>query len=137
MWVIGLIINSLLIHLRRRRSSIQIFVAYTGDYVSYESDQQLVQLKEVLNHAVSGAIATVGILGNHDYGKNWSDQKVADKITQQLQDAGIEVLSNQQMEFDGLNFIGFDDYWGLNFEPQKVMDQYDSTKPNIVLCPQS
>src|SRR5690606_19473819 len=46
------------------------FVVYTGDYVSYENEEQFEQLDEVLKYTVKGKIGTVGILGNHDYGKN-------------------------------------------------------------------
>jgi len=73
-------------------------------------------------------------LGNHDYGKNWAEQKVADKITSQLEKANIKILKNQQAEIGGLNFIGFDDYWALNFAPEKVMKQYDKSKANLILC---
>lgn len=110
------------------------FVAYTGDYVSYENEEQYDQLDEVLDHAVKGKIATVGILGNHDYGHNWSEQKVADKITRQLENNGIRILKNEQKEYEGLNFIGFDDFWGLNFFPERAMKYYDPNKSNIVLC---
>lgn len=110
------------------------FVVYTGDYVSYENGKQFKQLDEVLSYAVKGKIGTVGILGNHDYGKNWAEQKVADKISSQLEDVGIRILKNEQTEINGLNIIGFDDYWALNFDPQKVMDKYDDTKANLVLC---
>ncbi len=110
------------------------FVVYTGDYVSYESPEQFGQLQKVLASAVHGRLATVAILGNHDYGKNWTEQAVATMITNQLQSAGIEVLVNQQLEFEGLNFLGIDDYWGPNFEPEKVMKYYDPAQANIVLC---
>lgn len=110
------------------------FVVYTGDYVSYENEKQFQQLEEVLQYTVKGKLGTVGILGNHDYGKNWAEQAVADKISSQLEKAKINILNNQQKEISGLNFIGFDDYWGLNFSPNKVMNQYDETKANIVLC---
>lgn len=110
------------------------FVAYTGDYVSYENEKQFSQLDEVLQHAVKGKIGTLGILGNHDYGKNWAEKDVADQISNQLQEHGIDVLKNEQKEYEGLNFIGFDDYWGLNFDPKIVMDKYNSNKSNIVLC---
>jgi len=110
------------------------FVAYTGDYVSYENEEQFTQLDEVLKHTVKGKIATVGILGNHDYGKNWAEQEVADKISIQLRENGIEVLKNEQKEYEGLNFIGFDDYWALNFKPQKIMNNYNPNISNIVLC---
>ncbi|MFT5512352.1 MAG: putative MPP superfamily phosphohydrolase [Bacteroidia bacterium] len=110
------------------------YVVYTGDYITYDDAVQLEQLENVLKHTVKGKIATVGILGNHDYGKNWSDQNVSDNVSAQLKDAGIEVLRNGQKDFDGLNIIGFDDYWGLNFSPEIVMNDYDATKANLLLC---
>lgn len=110
------------------------FVVYTGDYVSYETNQQIEQLNVVLKHAVLGKIGTFGILGNHDYGKNWAEQEVADKITMQLEMAGIHVLSNKSVEVNGLTFLGFDDYWGLNFGPEELMQNHDPQKPTIALC---
>jgi uncharacterized protein len=110
------------------------FVVYTGDYVSYENEEQFTQLKTVLNHAVKGTLGTVGILGNHDYGKNWEEQDVATKITSVLENAGVTILNNEQKDFNGLNIIGLDDYWGLNFNPKKVMNQYDDQLANLVLC---
>lgn len=110
------------------------FVVYTGDFVNYENEQQFEQLAEVLPHFVKGKLATVGVLGNHDYGKNWAEQQVADTITQQLEKEKISILSNQQEEYHGLNFIGFDDYWALNFSPKKVMKKHNPNKANIVLC---
>jgi len=110
------------------------FVVYTGDYVSYENEMQFQQLEEVLQHTVKGKIGTVGVLGNHDYGKNWAEQNVADKISEQLTNAGIEVLKNEQVDISGLNIIGFDDYWALNFKPENVMNNYDKNKANLLLC---
>ena len=110
------------------------FVAYTGDYVSYENEEQFKQLDEVLKNIVKGKVGTVGILGNHDYGKNWSEQIVANNITNLLEKSGVQVLSNQQTEVNGLNFIGFDDYWGLNFNPEKAMQNFNPELANIVLC---
>lgn len=110
------------------------FVVYTGDYVSYENEKQFEQLSTVLEHAVIGKLGTVGVLGNHDYGKNWSEQSVANTITQTLEKSGIKILKNEQIELNGLNFIGFDDFWGLNFNPMEVMKNYNSNKANIVLC---
>lgn len=110
------------------------FVVYTGDYVNYENAEQFVQLEEVLRFVVKGKIGTAAILGNHDYGINWSEQKVADRITALLQESGISVLKNQAVEFGGLNIIGLDDLWGLNFSPQIIMNSYDPNRANIVLC---
>lgn len=110
------------------------FVVYTGDYVSYENKEQFQQLNEVLKHVVKGKFGTVGILGNHDYGKNWAEQEVADEITTILENSGITILSNEKTSIKGLNIIGLDDYWGLNFNPQKIMYQVDHSNANLVLC---
>lgn len=110
------------------------FVSYTGDYVNYESHEQFGQLDKVLKHVVKGKLGTFGVLGNHDYGKNWAEQDVADQISNLLTKAGVHMLSNTQREFQGLNVIGFDDYWALNFNPSNVMSAYDSKKANLLLC---
>jgi uncharacterized protein len=111
------------------------FVAYTGDFVTtYKDEVQYEDLKEVLKHSVKGKLGTVGVLGNHDYGKNWGQRDVADNISKIVNDNGIKILRNEQLEIEGLNFIGFDDYWGLNFKPEKVMKEYEPLKSNIVLC---
>ncbi len=110
------------------------FVVYTGDFVSYDTQEQLKQLKEVFKHVVKGKMGTVGVLGNHDYGKDWSEQSVADKITTILEDTGVSILNNEQKNISGLNIIGLDDYWGLNFNPQKIMNQLNHENANLVLC---
>ncbi|CAM1341600.1 metallophosphoesterase [Tenacibaculum aestuarii] len=110
------------------------FVVYTGDYVSYDNKEQLEQLKEVLRFSVKGKIATIGILGNHDYGKNWKETSVSNKISDLLNQSGITVLRNEQKEYSGLNFIGLDDYWGTNFNPEPIMSQYNNNIANLVLC---
>lgn len=111
------------------------FVVYTGDYVStYKDEVQYEKLEETLKNRVKGKIATVGILGNHDYGKSFSQNNVADKVSEMLTKSGIRLLRNESDEFKGLNFIGFDDFWGLNFNPEKALTGLDISNANIVLC---
>lgn len=110
------------------------FVVYTGDYVSYESNDQIGQLKKVMQHATHGSMGTFGILGNHDYGKNWADQEVADSISEVLKNNEIHLLSNSKSSKNGLNFIGLDDLWALNFDPKKILSSINNKQANIVLC---
>ncbi|QNM86229.1 metallophosphoesterase [Polaribacter pectinis] len=110
------------------------FVVYTGDYVSYENEEQFTQLETVLKHVVKGNLGTVGTLGNHDYGNNWAEQNVADKITNLLENSGVSILNNEEKNINGLNIIGLDDFRGLNFNPKKIMSNYNKTKANLVLC---
>ncbi|MGB3132064.1 MAG: metallophosphoesterase [Saprospiraceae bacterium] len=111
------------------------FVVYTGDYVSLSNDEvQYDKLQETLKNIVHGRLGTLGILGNHDYGKNWSQISIANNIADKLEQSGIKVLRNESVELNGINFIGFDDYWGRNFNPEKAMNGFDKTKANIALC---
>jgi uncharacterized protein len=111
------------------------FVVYTGDYVSTYKDEVLYDdLAKVLAHLPKGKLGTFAILGNHDYGRNFSQNHVADKIAQMLEDEKVQVLRNAQFNCEGLNFIGFDDYWGTNFAPEKAMQNLDVSQANIALC---
>ncbi|AQX12315.1 phosphoesterase [Elizabethkingia meningoseptica] len=110
------------------------FVVYTGDYVSWESEQQYTQLRKVMQYVVRGKLGTCGILGNHDYGKNWSERHIAANICDILESSGITMLNNAQQESHGLNLIGFEDFWSPNFNPLQVMKEYDPAKANLVLC---
>ena len=78
------------------------FVVYTGDYVNYESAEQFGQLAEVLEHTVRGRLGTLGILGNHDYGVNWAEPAVAERIVALMEAAGITVLRNEERTVAGL-----------------------------------
>lgn len=109
-------------------------VVYTGDYVSYNNQEQLKQLEIVLENVVIGKLGTFGILGNHDYGKNWAENEVANNITSILINSGVKVLRNEQATIEELNIIGFDDLWGRNFNPEKAMSNYKNNEANIVLC---
>lgn len=110
------------------------FVVYTGDFVNHGTSQEREDLKIVIQNAVFGSLGTFGILGNHDYGKDWKELDVAENICEILESFGVTMLNNSQMESNGLNFIGFDDLWSSNFNPMKVMTDYDASKANVVLC---
>lgn len=109
-------------------------VVYTGDYVSYEDEEQLVQLREVLQHALVGKLGTLAILGNHDYGSHWAEGSLADAISAELSLAGMEVLRNTATNIQGLNILGIDDLWGTNFAPEQVLSTHDPDAANLVLC---
>jgi len=110
------------------------FVVYTGDYVNHGTSEDHESLKKVMAKAVYGKLGTLGILGNHDYGKTWKDLGSSKEICRILQNNGVTMLNNEQVESHGLNIIGFDDLWSPNFDPMKVMKDYNSEKANLVLC---
>jgi uncharacterized protein len=110
------------------------FVVYTGDFVSYETPKQFEQLETVLKSVVKGKFGTVGILGNHDYGKQYKQMEVADTVVTMLEKVGVQMLRNRKTHIEGLDFVGFDDYWGMNFDPEKALADYDSSTATVVLC---
>ncbi|WP_353150340.1 metallophosphoesterase [Chryseobacterium sp.] len=110
------------------------FVVYTGDFVNNGTMQEQEDLKKVMEKGVMGSLATFGILGNHDYGRNWKDVEYAENICEILRNYGITMLRNAQQESHGLNFMGFDDLWSPNFQPSEVMAQHDPSQANVVLC---
>jgi predicted MPP superfamily phosphohydrolase len=109
-------------------------VVYTGDFINYESAEQFDQLNEVFAHAVIGKMATIGILGNHDYGVNWEQQEVANRVTEIVTSHGITVLRNQKTEVNGLTIIGLDDLWSPNFQPELAFIDTNFNQANLVLC---
>ncbi len=110
------------------------FVVYTGDYITYEGPEQLQQLETVLESVVRGKCGTLAVLGNHDYGINWTQEEVAEQVSRLLSSAGVQVLRNECSEVSGLNFIGLDDLWAKKCLPETVSSARHLHKANIVLC---
>ena len=109
-------------------------VVYTGDYVNHSTEKDHKSLEMVMKDAVFGKLGTFGILGNHDYGKNWKDVGASQTVTKILSDSGVKMLMNEQENCEGLNIIGLDDFWSPNFDPLKVMKAYNSHIASLVLC---
>lgn len=109
-------------------------IVYTGDYVHYDENNSFKELQEMVSYFPKGKMGTVGILGNHDFGKEWAEPKVADNITEILETSEVTILRNSTTEVEGLNILGIDDFWGTNFFPEKAMSNYNSEKANLVLC---
>ncbi|MBE2256303.1 MAG: metallophosphoesterase [Ignavibacteria bacterium] len=127
--------NYILESFRRAKQFNPDFVVYTGDYLTLHKGKVLYnELDEVFNESVRGKFGTIAILGNHDYGEDWADQKVADEVTDLITRKGITLLKNDRTEIEGLNFTGLDDYWGLNFKPVEILEGIEKSKANIVLC---
>lgn len=120
--------------LRKAQAYAPDIVVYTGDFVSYESARQLEELRAVMDQATRGRLATLAILGNHDYGEKWRESAVADEIVDLLTENDITTLRNAATDVAGLNVIGVDDLWGTNFAPQQALAHYAPDRANLVLC---
>ena len=108
-------------------------VAFTGDLITNNRKIAFDELARVLRHWPRGRLATVASLGNHDYGKNWEQPEVADRVERRARAAGITVLRNATLEVEGLQLAGLDDLWGTNFNPRSTLEALDPDRPAVVL----
>ena len=111
-------------------------VVFTGDFLSMNRDGSVPveKLKRVLAHFPRGSFATLGVLGNHDYGMLWRQSTVADLTVDIARNSGIDIIRNTTREVSGLQITGFDDLWGPNFGAKRVLEHVDHSKPTLVLC---
>lgn len=116
----------------RVRSLQSDFVAITGDFVSHHG-RIVDQAARVYRHLPLGRLATVGILGNHDYGYHSSDVRLGDELQSIFHQAGMTILKNQAIDIEGLRLIGLDDRWGPFFDPAPIMKTVETGSPTIVL----
>jgi predicted MPP superfamily phosphohydrolase len=86
-------------------------VAFTGDFITLTrgAAPPYDQVKRVLDRFPQGKLATLGVLGNHDYGHGWSEANVASRLVEVAYDRGMRVLRNEAVAVDELEFIGLDD----------------------------
>jgi hypothetical protein len=101
----------------------------TGDLISYRVERredQFTQLRGVLSHLAPARLATLSILGNHDYGRGWREDAVAARVVTELERAGVRVLRNACANVQGLDIIGFDDIWSGHADAALALAQRTS-----------
>lgn len=99
-------------------------VVITGDFISYRHARggaQFAQLRDVLSQVPQGRLATLGILGNHDYGRDWSEDDVAARVVAEAERAGVRILRNESQAVAGLDIIGVDDLWAHRSDPTTAL----------------
>jgi predicted MPP superfamily phosphohydrolase len=116
----------------------------TGDFVTYHGPQNIDQVARVLEHVRPAVLATLAILGNHDYGRGylgwghnghgWNDGEVAESLARRINDAGIDLLRNSYRDVQGLQIAGLDELLGPNFRPEKALSGLDPKRAHLVLC---
>ena len=120
----------------RLRALTPDIVVVTGDFHTHRADlgeAQFIQLRTVLARLPRGRLATVGILGNHDYGRAWSEPAVALRVAAEAERAGVRVLRNEVHSIGGLDIIGIDDLWSRAADTGHALAARQSSAA-IALC---
>jgi predicted MPP superfamily phosphohydrolase len=108
----------------------------TGDFLTYRhatGAAQFDQLRGVLAHLPQGRWATLGILGNHDYGRRWAEPEVAANIVREAERVGMRVLRNEVANVRGLDVVGIDDLWARRAAPLAAL-RSRSSDAALALC---
>lgn len=106
----------------------------TGDWMTCRYDESLDQTRRVLSHLRPAKLATLGILGNHDYGAGWRQNDVAARLSGLAADAGVEMLRNECREVAGLSIVGMDDLWSDKLNPRAALETVEDGRASVVLC---
>lgn len=107
-------------------------VVYTGDFISHYPGYEA-HIQRMFPHLPHGTLGTCGILGNHDYGKNWLEEAVASCVVRAAAQSGIMVLRNAIHEVAGLQIVGMDDLWAGQFIPAEAFGKLDRKRAALVL----
>jgi uncharacterized protein len=107
-------------------------VVVTGDLISFHPSI-FEQMASVYRHFPRGRLATLAILGNHDYGPEWSHPEIAARVVETVSGFGVTVLRNQVHEIEGLRVVGLDDLWAKRFDTRQVVPLLKSAPPAVVL----
>lgn len=108
----------------------------TGDFLTHRRTrgaEQYDQLRAVLAHLPKGRLATLGVLGNHDYGWNWSEPPVAATVAGVAEQAGVRILRNDVAHVQGLDIVGIDDLWSTRADPAAAL-RARSSDAALALC---
>jgi uncharacterized protein len=109
-------------------------LALTGDFMTSVRGEEVGHALRVLARLRPARLATLAVLGNHDYGMGARDAVAAQRLAGGLRALGVEVLRNSARDVAGLTVAGLDDYWGPFFDPARVLSALDPTGANLVLC---
>jgi predicted MPP superfamily phosphohydrolase len=107
-------------------------VVLTGDLVSHH-EGMFEQMERVYRRFPRGRIATVGVLGNHDYGAGWSHPEIAARVATIADASGIHILRNEVRDVDGLQIVGLDDLWAKHFDASRALRDVDDGRAALAL----
>ncbi len=107
-------------------------VCYTGDYVTWRP-WVMDRAARVLAGLARGRLATLAVLGNHDYGPGWAHPEIAERMSGLLGAHGARVLRNEVVDVAGLQVAGLDDTWANRFDIARAVTMLDPKRAMLAL----
>jgi predicted MPP superfamily phosphohydrolase len=106
----------------------------TGDFIDHSFQGATSAIQDVFANLRPAKIATLGCLGNHDYGFRWSETGVAEQVTGVMSELGIQVLRDEHVNVEGLDIFGLDDFWSPRYQYRNVLRKAEASQGSLCLC---
>lgn len=108
-------------------------IVITGDLTATYHAGVVDEVKRTYTNLSHARLATLAVLGNHDYGPEWSDVRHAALVARALGEHGIRVLSNELVSVAGLQIAGMDELWSGRFDPRQALVGLDPDRAMMAL----
>lgn len=109
-------------------------VVYTGDFVTRGWNLSNARLEQTYKEIPLGRLGTFGVVGNHEFGRNYQEGSLADRIARMMGTVGVRMLRDETVHLPGLTIHGIDDLWGTKFDMDYTRQCLAVNRPDIVLC---
>ncbi|WP_411279141.1 metallophosphoesterase [Gemmatimonas sp.] len=107
-------------------------VVLSGDLISLHPTQQE-HAETIYAELPRGSLGTFVTFGNHDYGRNWAEPRVAAGLRGALENLGITVLVNEVGVAGELQLVGLGDLWAGQFAPERAFAQIDPALAQLAI----
>jgi len=110
-------------------------IVVTGDFMTCYGDESIAQTIDAIQSLPAAPLGRFGILGNHDYGNRWCQNRVADSLSRELERIDVRLLRNETASAGELQIAGVDEYWaGPHFQPELALRELHTDRAAVALC---
>jgi predicted MPP superfamily phosphohydrolase len=110
-------------------------IVVTGDFMTCHGEESIAQTIDALQSLPAAPLGRFGILGNHDYGRRWSQSRVADALSRELERIDVRLLRNETASAGELQIAGIDEFWaGRHFQPELALRDLHTDRAAVALC---